>query len=183
MDFQDFEAQLNDWQAGMGAAEFHGSLVGYLLSAGHTDARVLADALALEEMSEALSNDAHARAEANALIDATLRDLHTADFEFEPLLPGTDASVGARASALGEWVRGFLAGLAMSGKFKQARFDAETKELVDDLSRIAGSEIEAPDDDSGEADLMELCEFVRMGVLYLRDELKAAVEPGSGTRH
>ena len=183
MDYLELDEQLRRWQVGLGAAEFHGGLVAHLVCEGRPDAVAIAEQLALESLRDEVRAEA---ASAAALSDYAcfVRDqLASEDLDFEPLLPDSDTSVADRANALCAWVRGFLSGLALSGRLREQGLDEEGQELVGDLNRIAGSDLEAADDEAAEGDLVELTEFVRMGVLYLRDELIARGRPVSETRH
>lgn len=183
MDYLELDEQLRRWQVGMGAAEFHGALIAHLLCEGSVDAVAIAEQMALEQFGETLRTDSVSAEDLRALAMAERRALQSEDMDFEPLLPDADLPVADRANALCAWVRGFLSGLAMSGRLRQRDLDEEAQELLADLGRIAGSDLEAPDDESGEGDLVEVQEFVRMGVLYLRDELQAKARPATETRH
>ena len=183
MDYLQLDEQLRRWQVGMDAAEFHGALCAHLICEGSTSAAVIAEQMALDSLRELVETDSVCADDLATMANDVRAQLDSEDLAFEPLLPESDAAVAERANALCAWVRGFLAGLAMSGRLRQRGLDEEGEELVADLGRIAGSELEAEDDESSELDLMEVEEFVRMGVLYLRDELGARAKPRSETRH
>jgi len=183
MDYLELDEQLRRWQVGLGAAEFHGGLSAYLICEGSPVASVIADQMALQSLKEQVDTDPVAADELAAMANQLRAEIDHEDMSFEPLLPDTDTPVADRANALCAWVRGFLAGLAMSGRLRQQGLDEEGQELIEDLGRIAGSELEAEDDDSAEGDLVEVQEFVRMGVLYLRNELSQRARPTSETRH
>lgn len=183
MDYLELDEQLRRWQVGMGAAEFHGALIAHLLCEGSVEARAIADQMALDQLSETVRTDSVSAADLTELARAERAALASEDMDFEPILPDTDLPVADRANALCAWVRGFLAGLAMAGRLRQRDLDEEEQELLADLGRIASSDLEAPDDESGEGDLIEVQEFVRMGVLYLRDALQAKARPTTETRH
>lgn len=104
------------------------------------------------------------------------------EFALTPLLPEEESLIGPRVEALGEWCRGFLAGLGQAGLPKGWPDGDEIREALRDLDRIASTEVElSGDDEEDERDLAELCEFVRFAALMIADDLGAAhVAP---TRH
>ena len=99
---------------------------------------------------------------------------------FQPLLPGDDASIGDRTSALGEWCQGFLYGLGTGvGGCRRLRvLQGEAAEVVRDMTEITHVDVD-PDDDpeSNEAAYAELVEFVRVGVQLLYEHLQPLREP------
>lgn len=107
---------------------------------------------------------------------------------FAPLLPGDDAVLAERLEALGQWCGGFLAGLAAGlarrGAGSLEDCPEEVREIVRDFAAIArvdplstGAGAAAVDTgerragESEEADLVELEEFVKVGVLLIMTSL------------
>lgn len=104
------------------------------------------------------------------------------EFAFSPLLPEEEVDLAARVEALGEWCRGFLAGLGQAGLPKGWPESTEVREALRDLDRIAATEVElSGETEDDERDLAELVEFVRFAALMVADDLGAGhVAP---TRH
>jgi uncharacterized protein YgfB (UPF0149 family) len=105
------------------------------------------------------------------------------EFGLVLLLPEEEeAGLPVRTEALGEWCRGFLAGLGQAGLPKGWPESTEVREALRDLDRIGATEIElSGDDEDDERDLAEITEFVRFTALMVADDLGAArVAP---TRH
>ena len=74
-----------------------------------------------------------------------------------------------------------IGGLGLAGNEGAQSLSASGEEVLADLSRIAASDLDTGDGDEAEADLSEVFEYVRVGVLLLQAEL-TAVTPGT-TRH
>lgn len=125
--------------------------------------------------------------DADQLLLSTLRAeaqaAYAADeFALVPMLPEEESGLVLRVEALGEWCRGFLAGLGQAGLPKGWPESTEVREALRDLDRIAATEVElSGDDEEDERDLAELLEFVRFAALMVADDLGAGhVAP---TRH
>ena len=92
---------------------------------------------------------------------------------FAPLLPEDDAPLAVRTEALGQWCGSFLAGLAAglarrgAGSLEDA--PEEVREIVADFAAIAQIDPESAElsADALEGDLVELEEFVKVGVLLV----------------
>lgn len=173
IDHADLAAALAAMRVGVGASELHGSLSGYLCGGGNAGAPALLSALELES-EDNQSKDAGQRllgelyAETRVLLDDP-------ELGFEPLLPDAARPLAERGDALVDWCRGFLGGLGLGGQAAGRALSEEGTEILRDLDTIAGSHFsyeEADDENS----LMEVFEFVRIGVLLLYAELRA--DPG-----
>ncbi len=105
-----------------------------------------------------------------ALFDNT-RDLMAAGgFGFSPCLPCDDVSISDRVFVLSEWCEGFLHGLGSADV--EMSWPGECKEIINDF--IAISQVDSDSDSDSEDDetsLMELIEYVRVGVELVRTEL------------
>ncbi len=110
----------------------------------------------------------------------TLTELTNPDLGFRLLLPADTDTLVERVVELGRWCQGFSYGIGLGGLRDVVGLSSESREFLMDLSEIAQVGLEQEDmertDQSDEA-LMELSEYVRMGVLLLHDELQP-VEPG-----
>jgi uncharacterized protein YgfB (UPF0149 family) len=103
-----------------------------------------------------------------ALFDST-RDLMAAGgFGFSPCLPDDDVDISDRVRVLSEWCQGFLHGLGSADV--EMSWPGECKEIIKDF--IAISQVDSDSDsEDDEASLMELVEYVRVGVELIRTEL------------
>jgi len=177
-DHDDLEFLLARLQAGLSAAELHGSLAGYLSGGGRADAKAFGDALALDPLQDALNAGAADAEALQQLHRDTVAALDDLDDSFTPLLPDDDAPLAARANALVGWCRGFLGGIGLANVRARGRLSDDASEAMDDLARIGASELSTEDGDADEDAYIEVVEFVRVAAMLLRDECAAA-----GKRH
>ena len=141
---------------------------------------------------ESLTDEINVEAFVNASVEALMAD----DMSFTPLLPDDDAELRSRLESVAEWCAGFLAGFgaaaAVRGLSSFETLPGEVQEIVDDLSAITDMDVEhvgltvhvagpestqhRPEDDqaespfdadSAETDLMQIQEFVKVGVLLI----------------
>jgi hypothetical protein len=169
----DLAAALSAMRLGVGASELHGSLSGYLCGGGTAGAPALLSALELENgVAQPNDTSQHLLSE---LYAETRVQLDDPDLGFEPLLPDGSRPVAERGDALVDWCRGFLGGLGLGGQASRGGLSEEGAEILRDLDTIAASHFSYEDSDD-ENSLMEVFEFVRIGVLLLYAELRA--DPG-----
>lgn len=141
------------------AAEAHGLLCGLL---------ALAVPSARDVWLERAVGGKQAPAPLDALCDETARELDDVELGLELLLPGDDeADLGERTEALAQWCAGFASGAGLAGR-RAADLPAESREFLEDVTRIAQAEVASDEDD--EAAFAEVVEYVRMGVLLTRTE-------------
>ena len=175
---------LSRMQAGINASELHGSLTGYLCAGGRARAEGWTDALALD-LGASAGDDVFT--ELHRYCRSQIDDV---DLGFEPLLPNDDVSLKLRAEALVDWCRGFLGGIGLAGGSSLgAGLSEDAGEIIRDFSTIAASHFDYSDTEEDERALVEVLEFVRVGVLLLYSELgpepplKNAFAPGSERVH
>jgi uncharacterized protein len=154
-------------------AEAHGTLTGCLCATGGYRLvdwlrEILPDGRAAPEISATLGE----------LFDATAAALIQPDMEFEPLLPGDEQPIEARATALAQWCQGFLYGLGAGGITDATGVPGDAAEVVRDFAEISRAGVDATqEEESNEAAYAELVEFVRVGVQLLFEELAALRRP------
>lgn len=169
----DLAAALAAMRLGVGASELHGSLSGYLCGGGNAGAAALLSALELEN-ADTQPNDAGQQLLGDLYAETRVQ-LDDPELGFEPLLPDPERPLAERGDALVDWCRGFLGGLGLSGQTGRRGLSEEGTEILRDLDAIAASHFSYEDADD-ENSLMEVFEFVRIGVLLLYAELRA--DPG-----
>ena len=153
-------------------AEMHGNVTGQLLvnpqlSAPQWRQMILQDYGFDAHPGEGLSTVL------DAFFDMSRARLQRDDFSFDLLLPD-EGELGERVAALSAWVNAFLSGLAMGGLKSEKRLSDDSREFLRDLSEIARLDEQVDENQGEEADLMELQEYVRAGVMLLADDLKAS---------
>ncbi|UXI69171.1 UPF0149 family protein [Tahibacter amnicola] len=173
----ELDSALNDLRFGVAPSDLHGSLTGFLCGGGIANARNWLQRLEIEP------DETRSQAERQALLERVFADcraqLDDPDMGFEPLLPGEDQPLVDRAEALVQWCRGFLGGFGLAGVHARGLSD-DSAEILRDFSTIAGSRFDYQDAEEDESALVEVVEFIRVGVMLLRTELTAG--PGAGSR-
>ena len=145
-------------------SELHGSLCGYLCGGGRCDADDWIQRLALEAERAPEPDDALDR-----LRSVTTAQLAAQDFGFEVLLPTDDAPLAERADALVAWCNGFLGGYGLAAPDASLLSD-EAVEALQDLGRIAASDLAYDGSEADEDALAEIVEFVRVAALLLHGD-------------
>ncbi|KHL69397.1 MULTISPECIES: YecA family protein [Pseudomonas] len=92
-------------------------------------------------------------------------ELTSEEFSMVLLLPGDDAPLAERASALGQWCQGFLSGFGLAPR--EQALSAEAMEVLQDLAAIAQVQSALDESEDGESDYMEVMEYVRLAPLLL----------------
>ncbi len=168
-DFEHLDSALKRSNALVGAAELHGTLCGMLCveSTGNGKARIA------QLLGENTPNDAPARETADLaahLYDKTLHQLQDAELGFRLLLPDDAQPLSARAEALGDWCRGFLAGLGLAGVRQGQRLPEDVDEMLRDFAEISKVNFNVEGSEEDETAYAEVVEYVRMGVLLTCQE-------------
>ncbi|MCF6299381.1 MAG: UPF0149 family protein [Thiomicrorhabdus sp.] len=113
-----------------------------------------------------------------ALYLETNKGLNGSGFELELCLPSDDEPVAYRAKMVGQLCEGVLYGLGLIGCLQDAenKIAPEVRELINDFSDIAcieADELGQSEDaaETEESDLMQLIEFVKIGVMTINESL------------
>lgn len=150
---------------GIDASELHGLLAGYLCGGGQVSGRDWLRTILLDDQApqpeEGGTLDQLFRATSGQLVDA--------DFGFVLLLPDPAQTLEQRANGLLGWCRGFLGGFGLSAGAKPP-LSEESSEALEDLGKIAGSQLSYDDPEGDEQALEEVAEFVRVAVLLLHGD-------------
>lgn len=131
----------------------------------------------------------------------TNKGMNGSGFELDLCLPDDNESVVYRAMMIGQLCEGVVYGLGLIGCLQDAENEIapEVRELVNDFSDIASIDVEGlgqsiQEGETEESDLMELVEFVKIGILTINESLNPAdpnpiamegieVDDGSNTLH
>ena len=164
--------------ASMGAAEAHGALCGMLCARGTVELSEWVDHVVgeQEQGSDLLHDVVHKLSE---LHQTTLEMINDSTGGFTLLLPDDDDSLPERVEAIAAWCQGFIYGLAAGGIQQGSALPEDTEELLKDMVEISRAGPDADDggdgaanEDEDEVALMEIEEYVRMGVLLIYEELQ-----------
>ena len=112
----------------------------------------------------------------------TLNALKSGNFSFDLIVPDDGRPVAERIIALADWCRGYLLGLSVHGPTGKQDLAAQKKEFVEDLIKISNVQSGQELEEDAESDLMELHEFVRVGVQTVFDESQLDPAPSSTTK-
>ncbi len=181
-DYERFDDCLAALGADANAAEMHGSLCGALCALGELSD---ADWLAMAAGAARQTPTAAEREVLLAVAEQTRSALNDSNLGFTLILPADEASLAEQALALGDWCRGFLYGLSHGGIQELETLPGDAAEVVTDLLEISrigveDAEVEA---EAAEQQLLELGEYVRMGVLLVNEELQPLHTPPPATVH
>ncbi|MDA3807276.1 MAG: UPF0149 family protein [Thiomicrorhabdus sp.] len=115
------------------------------------------------------------------LYQETNKGMNGSGFELELCLPDDNEALVYRAIMVGQLCEGILYGLGLIGCLNDAENEIapEVRELVSDFSDIASIDVEdlgksVADGDTEESDLMQLVEFVKIGILTINESLNPA---------
>lgn len=151
-------------------SEFHGLLCGQLCGgARHNPEQwldLVCELLGLEQRPGGKKKD--------TLVEcyySCLTEISDPDFAFDLLMPDEQVSIAERTEALGHWCQGFLAGFGLVPGVNETDLSENVSAALKDFSAISQVDINSDDDDSGESDLMEVSEYVRVAVLLVFAEI------------
>lgn len=158
------------------AAEIHGILCG--LFCGNNS--IAYSQWEYEIFSE--SPSALVQVKLQQLFTSTLLQLNDSNFSLQLFLPEDSVALVERTAALGNWCQGLLLGLTISGGTGLKGITPETEEFTTDLLKISqvGEFILSNNEEDEEA-YMELTEYVRAGVMLIKEENAALRNPGVPT--
>lgn len=171
-DYDELAACLDAVEASLGPAEAQGVFCGQLCATGRPEtARWLDDVLADAEADDTELDECHTLL--TQLADHTLEKMNDTELGLQLLLPDDDAPLAERARELGSWCEGFLYGLGLGGLKEDQALPDNVREIIHDFGQIA--RVTRESDETGESEenaLVEIVEFVRMGVLLVYEELQ-----------
>ena len=163
-DLPAIDAEIRRLSLATTASELHGALCGWLAGGGASTPVWLAPVLVDDTLAPPAPGSA-----LDKLRIGSAAQLADRSFNFELVLPDSDAPLDERSGALFDWCRGFLGafGLAAGGK---PQLSDEGTEALGDLAKLAGAQPQADGDEDDEQALAEIEEFVRVAVLLLHGD-------------
>lgn len=173
--FDDLSALLSRLEVPVSVSEAHGLLCGLLSAQPSAMAKrvwltELLDAAAIT--ADSISGRVDEIKALDTWFSQVLESLNDSDLSFNLLLPEDNTAVRERMRALGDFCAGFCygVGLGTAGR-SSGELPADTAELINDFNEI-DSTATSNIDDADEETLSELCEYVRVGVLLINEELQ-----------
>lgn len=171
IEFTELDSYLMAVGATNSVAETHGATCGLICAGGDlAEGEWVATVLGSDEP------DVVTQALDNSLPLATLKGysaevLSGGDMAFDLMLPDEDELLSERITQLGQWCQGFLYGFGVGGMSDLSVLDEASREVVDDLLAISQVGTEGIDESEAEEQLIQLQEYVRVGVLLLFEAL------------
>ncbi len=155
------------------AAECHGVLCGILCTTGSTDMQGWVRHL-FASRDESVDISANALKILHDVHQGTLAEINHETFDFSLLLPEQESALDDRMLALSDWCSGFSLGLSMGGLQDKMLDNDDVREFIQDVQYIAEACVkpESDSDENTEQSLVEIVEYLRMGVLLLNEELQ-----------
>ncbi len=153
--------------------EAHGTLCGLL--SGRTDMEPQEWLALTTSGSDAIEQGDLLAAEAaewlSELFFHTVSALSDNNLHFYPLLPD-DESEAVQLEAIAQWAQGFLMGLSLAGIENFSDYPEEVGEFVEAMTSIStADDYDLAGDDTDAEAIIELVEFIRIGVLLVNEEM------------
>ena len=157
--------------AGSRAAECHGFICAQVCMSGNISQETVNEYLLGGINNDQLIDECQVKI--SELVIDIAEQFSSPEFELQLMLPGDEMSLEVRGQALTEWCQGFLSGLGVAGLVNANVLSDAGQELIDDFYKISRLRTNGLDEyaEQGESDLMELVEYVRMGAIFIYDEL------------
>lgn len=159
------------------ASEIHGILCGLLCTKSDIEFQEwllhIAPAIA--------ARDLLAQQGRQQLIDfftETVSSLADNDLKFYPLLPDDEKSNLICLEAIAQWAQGFLMGLSLAGIKITSTLPDDVEDFIETMVSISDADsYELAEDESDEQAIVELIEFIRIGVLLTNEEMNPVKMP------
>jgi yecA family protein len=172
--FEQLDEMLIASGAGFRAAVCHGFLCALVCGNGQVQEQKIREYFLLG--SDEIVNPEECFTHLKALAGDIETKMYSSDFDLELLLTDEYEALEGRSRSLAEWCQGFMSGLGLSG-VKDEQIPSESQELIGDFYKIANLDADNNEDkdDSDQGNdfaLMELIEYVRMGAIYIFEDLQ-----------
>lgn len=163
---------LDDAGISTGASEAHGVICGVLTAAIDEKKSSSWVPILLSERDQSRPDDVKTlSAMLVALHESSHAWLRDANYGFRLLVPDDDDELPHRVSNLADWCSGYLLGLVAGGAGDISALPGDAAEIAKDILRISEVVVGEGMSEKKEKDLVELLEYVRMGVHAVYDEI------------
>lgn len=169
-DYHDLQAALDRCGAAHSAAEAHGFAVGLQLSGVEGPLAFWQQELYSDfDPSDVLAGEC--RALLDRLFAGVFADADSADDAFALLLPEELVVDAQRLAAVRDWCQGFLYGIGLGGDAMIKQASPQMRDLLRDITEFTRLATDDVDNSSeNQSALIEIEEYLRVGVLLLREE-------------
>lgn len=155
------------------ASEAHGILCGLICGGAPDPRRTWLDLIQPPVPAHEAPDDAPEREIGAGLDDlarATLEQIHGPGVGFSLLLPDDDQPLAERATAVYDWVRGFLFALGAQG-ISERDLSSQTREIFRDFTDLTRMDLDALDEGEDNEDaLSEITEFIWVAAMLVYEE-------------
>ncbi|NEX21299.1 UPF0149 family protein [Thiorhodococcus mannitoliphagus] len=149
-------------------AEAHGMLCGVVCGAAADPVALWLEQL-LPSAAAGGTPDLEAREALREIAEPLEKAVRGPDLAVEMLLPQESAALAERATAVYDWVRGFLYAMGILG-ISELDLSGEAREVYRDLAEVTRMDLEhLEDSEENEQALMEITEFVRVAAMIIHD--------------
>lgn len=172
------QAKLDELDAAISAAEYHGHLIGRFVGGHAVEGAVVMSIVS--DLTGAARDAVEEQADQwRTLIASYFKDFQSEYYGFQPMLPSDEKPLCERLDGIGLWCTGFLNGIGCALNEEQAKGVLESNETIADLIEVSNLDSSAEDSEENEALFTEIVEFVRLSVLNLHENLseQLATEP------
>jgi len=156
-------------------SELHGLLIGHLIGGVSFSDDVwfqtVCEHMGLERIDDAILQP-NTRDYLQQIKENNEKNINSLAMVFQLLLPDDSYSLSERVEGIGSWARGFLEGVALSTGNDLASKGNVVQELLRDFVNISQIDNHVSVGEKSESEFMEVCEYVRIGVITLYEELK-----------
>lgn len=161
--------------AGFHASECHGFLCALVCGNGQVLEQKIREYFLLD--SDEIVNPDECLNYLKSLAEDIEAKMYSSDLDLELLLADEDDALAERSRSFAEWCQGFMSGMGLSG-VKDEQIPYESQELLGDFYKIANLDADHKDnsDQTNDFALMELIEYVRMGTIYIFEDLQGNVD-------
>ncbi len=179
MDIKQIQSDLVKLGSESTSSEAHGILCGVLCGRSDIEAwewlSLTVDAYDAIEPGDLLAREASESLSTFFL--ATVAALSDDNLKFYPLLAEDESEV-VLLESIAQWAQGYLMGLSLAGIKTFSDYPEDVTEFVEAMASISkADDYDLAGDDSDEAAMVELIEFIRIGVLLMNEEMNPVRMP------
>ena len=169
LDYSELSAHLYNVEAETCAAECHGFLCGQVCVTGFPAEELWQEFIDARSADEQRVVDCYRYI--RILVAEIMDNIQSPELNFQLMLPDSECPIEDRINALAEWCHGFLNGYGSEAQNLEKALTEESRDVLEDFTRICRVEVNDNTDEEDEKALMELIEYVRIGTVMIYDEL------------
>ncbi len=113
------------------------------------------------------------------LFELILRDLQSSTLTYRLLLPDDDVSPVIKTDEIANWCGGYMQGFFHDGESAFSGSHETIREILQDIMNMGGLYLEEASREEAEKSIMEIEEYLRVGVQLIYDEITGAAQSGA----